>query len=56
MNILPGDSDYKNFVPGDIVTSLFLWPDDHNRVRNSAICLLFGVCLFVLILCFNLTF
>ena len=27
-----GDPDYKNFTPGAIVDSPFLWPENHNQI------------------------
>lgn len=30
-----GDPDYKNIIPGQIVSNWFPWPDDHNQVFNA---------------------
>ena len=29
---MPGDPDYKSFVPGGEVDAFFSWPEGHNRI------------------------
>lgn len=47
MNVLfaAGDSPYKGFTPGELVTDYFDWPDGHDQVGEALLALGAQLCL-----------